>query len=123
MTTHTEQVKTPGSALSPMQFRLLLMPERAQQRSGRLSRKQRQLNAPPHLQPSQRICPPVPPIPPIPRPTRCLIQCTRLRCIHRHTSLSLNPPIHSLHICSITLVHSQLLRPIHPCFRLTNFPL
>ncbi len=77
----------------------------------------------PHLHHSRCICPPIPPIPPIPWPTRCLIQCTCLRCICRHTSLSLNPPIHSLHICSITLVHSQLLRPIHPCFRLTHFPL
>src|SRR5260221_7710777 len=77
MTTHTEQVKTPGSTLSPMQSRLLLMPDHTQQRNRRLSRKQSQLNAPSRLHHSRRICPP---IPPIPWPTRCLIQCTRLRC-------------------------------------------
>src|SRR6266403_4416815 len=55
MTTHMEQVKTPGSALNRMQSQLLPTVERVQ----------RQQNAP-HLHHSPRACPP----PPVLRLTR-----------------------------------------------------
>ena len=131
-TIRMEQVNSPGSALSPMQSRLPLLPtlEPAQRRT--VQRRRRQQNAP-RLHRSPRTCPPVlrptcrcthlrnapclhrspRTCPPFLRPTR---RCTCLRCIHRCTSLHRHSLIHNH--TSNTLVHN---RPTLPrCFHLTH---
>jgi hypothetical protein len=101
-----EQVNSPGSALSPMQSRLLRMLERGQ------------LQNAPHRHHSPCTCPPV--LHPTCKHT--LSQCTCLRCIHRCTSLYHQSLIHNPHT-SNTLVHSQPLHFTHPCTRLTTHSL
>jgi hypothetical protein len=72
----------------------------------------------PRLHHSPRTCPPVL----HPTRKRTQSQCTRLRCIHRCTSLYHQSLIHNPHT-SNTLVHSQPLHFTHPCTRLTTHSL